>query len=119
MSDSEELAKLDELRQRGVLSEEEFSRLKARLLAGGTAGESFRSAFGKLNGLRRSRHDRMFGGVCGGIASLTGTPAWLWRLVFFMSVWFVGLGFLVYLGMWICVPEEVKETASQAAPVQQ
>jgi phage shock protein C len=104
MSLSEELDKLDELRQRGALSEGEFSRAKARVLGqagpcGSGQGDS------ALNHLERSRSDRWLGGVCGGLAELTGIAAWIWRLIFALSVLCAGTGVAIYILLWIFVPD--------------
>jgi phage shock protein C len=116
MSDSIELDKLAELHQRGVLTAEEFARAKERLLGGAAAGpaaaasayasSSSSSGSGGINELRRSRDDRWIGGVCGGIAQLTGIESWLCRLLLTVLALFAGSGVLVYLLLWIFVPEE-------------
>jgi phage shock protein C len=112
MSDSIELDKLAELHQRGVLTAEEFARAKERLLAGEAkpqysahSASSAPPAAG-INELRRSRDDRWIGGVCGGIAKLTGIESWLCRLLLTVLALFAGSGVLVYLLLWIFVPEE-------------
>ncbi len=57
-------------------------------------------------GLYRSRTDRVFGGVAGGIArSLNADPS-LIRIVFAILVIFGGGGLLLYLILWIAIPEE-------------
>jgi phage shock protein PspC (stress-responsive transcriptional regulator) len=57
-----------------------------------------------LNQLARSRTDRMIGGVCGGIAESTETPAWLWRAgLVFLALAF-GSGLLLYLILWYFMP---------------
>ena len=56
--------------------------------------------------LRRSRTDRVFGGVCGGIGQITGMATWVWRLVFALLVLCGGTGVLFYLLLWIFVPLE-------------
>lgn len=125
MSDAEELNRLADLHQRGVLSDEEFARAKAKVLdgvpsgasqshqgayqgsyAGGAPGASGSAAANLVNGLRRSRSDRWLGGVCGGIAQSTGLAAWLWRVVFVGLVLCAGSGALLYLLLWIFLPEE-------------
>jgi phage shock protein PspC (stress-responsive transcriptional regulator) len=109
MSVSDELGKLHDLRQRGVLSDEEFARAKARLLDGEPAAQQFASAsptMQSINGLRRTRGDRMIGGVCGGIARATGIASWAVRLVFALMAICAGTGVLLYVLMWILVPEE-------------
>jgi phage shock protein PspC (stress-responsive transcriptional regulator) len=109
MNDAEELNKLADLHARGVLSDEEFAKAKARLLAG-HAAPSYGSAggpnMGAVNGLRRSRLDRWVGGVCGGIARATGLDAWVWRLIFTVLFLAFGSGILLYILLWIFVPEE-------------
>ena len=60
----------------------------------------------KVKKLRRSRSDKMLGGVCGGLAPATGLPAWLWRLIFVLFVVCGGTGLLVYVLMWILVPKD-------------
>ena len=76
MTIADELAKLDDLRTRGVLSQEEFERAKARLLEGGPQPAP---AMDAINSLRRSITDSWIGGVCGGIAraccSCSAAPA--------------------------------------------
>ena len=56
--------------------------------------------------LRRARADRWLGGVCGGLGRVSGVDSWVWRLVFALCVMFAGFGALIYLLMWIFVPEE-------------
>jgi phage shock protein C len=109
MNDAEELNKLADLHARGVLSDEEFAKAKARVLSGAAAASSHASPgpnVGAVNGLRRARVDRWLGGVCGGIARVTGLDSWVWRLIF--TVLFLGFGFgiLLYILLWIFVPEE-------------
>jgi len=99
---SDELSKLAELRDRGVLDEQEFAKGKARLLA----GDSPPPAVAELNRLRRSAGDRWLGGVCGGIAKLTGVESWVWRLLFVVVALFGGAGVVAYLLLWLLVPAE-------------
>jgi phage shock protein PspC (stress-responsive transcriptional regulator) len=58
--------------------------------------------------LYRSRHDRIFGGVCGGMAKSLGWSGFRVRLIYvlvsILSVAFPGI--LVYLVLWIAVPLE-------------
>lgn len=109
MNDAEELNKLADLHARGVLSDEEFTKAKARVL-GGQAAYASGSAAGPnvntLNGLRRSRMDRWLGGVCGGIARATGLDSWVCRLIFTVLFLAFGSGVLLYILLWIFVPEE-------------
>ena len=110
MSDSLELEKLADLHQRGVLSDAEFASAKMRLLSSAarmaTDGGSATLLADVLNALRRSRSDRWLGGVCGGISRITGLASWSWRLLFTLLTLFAGTGALLYLLMWIFVPEE-------------
>jgi phage shock protein C len=105
MSLADDLVRLDELRSRGALSDEEFARAKARLLDA-PAPASEIPAVDAVNRLRRSRSDRWIGGVCGGIAVITGVESWIWRLILVAMAFFAGTGVLLYLLLWIFVPEE-------------
>lgn len=105
MALADELGKLAELRANGGLTEEEFSRAKQRLL-NFEQSASRDPLSSTVNALRRSRTDRWFGGVCGGIARLTGTDAWVWRLLFTALFICAGAGLLLYLLLWIFVPSE-------------
>jgi phage shock protein PspC (stress-responsive transcriptional regulator) len=104
MSLSEELGRLGALHERGVLSDEEFASAKARVLAGGPRATA--PALQAINALRRSRDDGWLGGVCGGIARVTGVESWIWRLLFALLALCAGTGVLVYLLMWILIPAE-------------
>lgn len=101
---SDELERLDGLRQRGVLSDDEFARAKARLLDAppGPAAPGLLA----VNGLRRSSSDRWFGGVCGGMGRATGMDAWARRAVFTLLALWGGAGLLIYVLMWLFVPSE-------------
>ena len=105
MSDSDELGKLGDLHQRGILSDEEFARAKARVLNGMQAARTS-PPVNALNQLRRSLSDRWLGGVCGGIAQVTGVPSWVWRLIFTFGIVFAGTGLALYILLWILVPQE-------------
>ena len=55
--------------------------------------------------LYRDVDSRMLGGVCAGIAAYLKTdPVWI-RLIFVVLTLFSGIGILIYLIMWIVVPE--------------
>ena len=103
MSLADELQKLEELRQRGALSDAEFERAKARLLESPPSPPPGLEA---INKLRRSTTDRWLGGVCGGLARATGLESWIWRLIFAVLACFGGAGVVVYLLLWIFVPRE-------------
>ncbi len=104
MSLSDELARLGDLHQRGTLTDAEFDRAKARVLAG--AAGAGRIPLNTFNTLRRSRTDSWLGGVCGGLAQATGTASWLWRVAFTLLVLCAGSGALLYLLLWFFVPLE-------------
>lgn len=115
MSISEELEKLGELHQRGVLTDDEFARAKLRLIGsqGGTASSSSSAMppsnvpfVASFNALRRSVSDRWIGGVCGGIAPMLGLESWVLRLLIAILTLFGGIGVIVYLLLWIFVPQE-------------
>ncbi|AXA89851.1 PspC domain-containing protein [Massilia sp. YMA4] len=104
---SDEIKRLHELHQAGALSDEEFARAKARLLdapqAAPAGNGDLASEFSRL---RRSRTDRWIGGVCGGIGQVSGVEAWIWRLVFVLFTVSFGFGLVIYILLWIFVPEE-------------
>ena len=104
MSWVDELARLEEMRARGTLSEEEFQRAKARLI--GSQGEPPTAAASAINRLRRSRSDKWLGGVCAGLGQVSGIETWIWRLMFALLFLFGGTGLVVYLLLWIFVPLE-------------
>jgi phage shock protein C len=120
---SDEIRRLHELHQAGALSDLEFEQAKAKVLAGapawervnldkeGTSGAGFNargsSVEAQFKALRRSRGDRWLAGVCGGLAGAFGLEAWVWRLLFVvLTILTSGFGALLYLLMWIFVPEE-------------
>jgi phage shock protein C len=105
MALAEELNRLAELRASGGLTEEEFSRAKERVL-NGEAADTKDSPMSGMNAFRRSRSDRWFGGVCGGLARLTGAESWIWRLLFTALFLLGGVGLLLYILLWIFVPQE-------------
>ena len=57
--------------------------------------------------LRRSRHDRWLGGICGGIGQFFGLNPFWFRLIFFLLALPGGLpGVVPYSIMWIVIPLE-------------
>jgi phage shock protein C len=57
--------------------------------------------------LRRSRQNRIFAGVCGGLANFFGISAFWFRLAFLLALIPGGIpGFLLYLILWIVIPTE-------------
>lgn len=113
MTIADELLRLEQLRDRGSISPEEFARAKARVLASGQPQEPL---FRALNQFRRSSTDRWVGGVCGGLGVSTGMDSWLWRLVFALLLLAGGTGVVVYLVLWIFVPLDTAQPVSQQYP---
>lgn len=54
--------------------------------------------------LRRSRTDKVLGGVSGGLAEYSGIDALLWRVGFVALALAGGTGLLVYLLLWLLMP---------------
>jgi len=101
MSVAEELERLQSLYEKGALNADELARAKAKVLNEGTS-----TAASVANQFRRSKTDRVFGGVCGGLGKTTEIPSWAWRVIFCLCIFGFGFGLLVYILLWIFVPEE-------------
>lgn len=56
--------------------------------------------------LRRSRSERVIGGVCGGLGRYLGIDPVLVRIAFVVLLFAGGGGFVLYLIAWILIPEE-------------
>ena len=57
--------------------------------------------------LRRSRTDRVFAGVCGGLGQFFGLSSFWFRIAFLIALIPGGVpGLLLYFLMWIIVPSE-------------
>jgi phage shock protein C len=61
--------------------------------------------------LYRSRSDRKLAGVCGGLAEFFNLDPTLIRVLFVVLAVLGGSGVLIYLAMWIMVPNEPKASA--------
>ncbi len=61
-------------------------------------------------GLYRSKSDRMIAGVCGGLAKRFNISSTWVRLAFVLIVLLGGAGFLLYLILWVIMPEESLST---------
>ena len=48
----------------------------------------------------------MRGGICGGLGKVSGMESWIWRLVFALFTISFGFGLVIYLLLWIFVPDE-------------
>jgi phage shock protein C len=58
------------------------------------------------NPLRRSRHNRVVAGVCGGLGEFFGVSAFWFRVAFLVALIPGGVpGFLTYLLFWLIVPK--------------
>ncbi|WP_019808081.1 PspC domain-containing protein [Saccharomonospora halophila] len=57
-------------------------------------------------GVRRSRDDRMIGGVCAGLARRFDMRPRTMRLLFVLSCLLPGPQFVLYLVLWIVLPED-------------
>lgn len=103
MTLAEEIGRLHTLHRDGALNDDEFARAKARLLdEAPPPGVPLQAA---LNAWRRSRQERWVAGVCGGLAATTGVAVWFWRLLFAALVFCGGAGVILYLLLWIFVPD--------------
>jgi len=100
---AEELERLQTLRDRGAISDEEFARAKSHVLDRAHPPSDARTF---LQHLSRSRSDRFVGGVCGGLGAHTDLPAWAWRVIFCLTTLYFGAGLLIYLLLWLFLPAE-------------
>ncbi|MFI7706642.1 PspC domain-containing protein [Nonomuraea sp. NPDC049480] len=57
----------------------------------------------------RSREHRIIAGVCGGLADKMGLPPTLVRILWLLLSLIPGPLWVVYVVMWILIPEEPKE----------
>lgn len=61
--------------------------------------------------LYRSKTDKIFAGVCGGLADYFDIDATIIRLLFILIVAFGGSGLIVYLLLWLIMPKSSNEPA--------
>ncbi len=59
-----------------------------------------------LKKLSKSHDDKWIGGICGGLGKYTSFPSWIWRIAFCLIFFFFGTGLLVYILLWIFMPQE-------------
>ena len=76
---------------------------------GPAASATFSDFADALRRLTKSKTDEWLGGVCGGLGEHTPLPSWVWRLVFLLLLFCYGTGVLLYLALWICLPEPLQE----------
>jgi phage shock protein C len=58
----------------------------------------------KFKDLKKSATDKKIAGVCGGFGEYTPMPSWMWRVIFFLSIFMCGFGILTYIVLWVCMP---------------
>ncbi len=59
----------------------------------------------KIKKMFRDPDNKVLGGVAGGIAAYFGIDMVIVRLLFFVSIFFAGTGLILYLILWIILPE--------------
>lgn len=59
-----------------------------------------------MSALARPRHHRVIAGVCAGIAKRFGLTPWTVRIIFLVSCLLPGPQFLIYLALWLILPQE-------------
>ncbi|GAA0408839.1 MULTISPECIES: PspC domain-containing protein [Micromonospora] len=62
--------------------------------------------------LVRPRQGRMFAGVCAGLAQRFGMSAGMVRLLFLLSLLLPGTQVIIYLALWIIMPNEDRYLAT-------
>jgi phage shock protein PspC (stress-responsive transcriptional regulator) len=62
----------------------------------------------------RNSEDKIIGGVCSGIAAYLDTDPVLFRILFVLSAVFFGVGFLIYIALWIALPEARTDAQKRA-----
>jgi phage shock protein PspC (stress-responsive transcriptional regulator) len=62
--------------------------------------------------LSRSRTDRKFAGVCGGLAEYLNVDATVVRVGFVVLALMGGAGVAIYLAMWLLVPNQTQDVAA-------
>ncbi len=58
------------------------------------------------NGIRRSRHNKVFGGIAGGLAEYFDIDISIMRILFVLFIFFSGIGVFLYLIMWVVIPQK-------------
>ncbi len=64
----------------------------------------------------RARSGRFIAGVARGLANRFGVPIAAVRVVFLLSILFGGWGILVYVSLWIAMPQEPLALPATASP---
>ncbi|MER5776600.1 PspC domain-containing protein [Streptomyces sp. NPDC002039] len=66
-----------------------------------------------MSAITRPRDGRMIGGVCAGLARRFGIKARTMRIIFVLSCLLPGPQFLIYLALWVLLPNQ-KDAAGSA-----
>ena len=61
-----------------------------------------------LNEIKRSRTDKILGGICSGLGKHTELPTWVYRVILSISILY-GFGLILYVILWMFIPLEEKE----------
>jgi len=69
--------------------------------------------------LVRSRNDRMIAGVAGGLAATLNIDPLLVRIVLLALAFMNGFGFMLYLALWLLVPNEDSAAADARGQVRE
>lgn len=68
--------------------------------------------------LYRNDNDKMIGGVCSGMSDYLGQDVMLVRILWFaISLFALGLGFWVYVALWILLPTKATVEGLQAVSI--
>ncbi|MEU8776656.1 PspC domain-containing protein [Streptomyces sp. NPDC048606] len=65
-----------------------------------------------MSAITRPRDGRMIGGVCAGLARRFGIKARTMRIIFVVSCLLPGPQFLIYLALWLLLPNEKASAGS-------
>ena len=84
--------------------------------SGAADSAGFSDFAGVLRRLTKSNTDVWLGGVCGGLGEHSPLPSWVWRLVFLLLLCCYGTGVLLYVLLWICLPEPIQEGNGPGTP---
>lgn len=68
--------------------------------------------------LMRSKNDKVIAGVCGGLASYLDIDSTLVRLAFVILLIASGIGFPIYLILWVVMPVEDSQSRTDAEVIQ-
>jgi phage shock protein PspC (stress-responsive transcriptional regulator) len=64
------------------------------------------SQYFQTQGLYRPRNNRVIAGVCAGLARRFGLSPFVVRLLFVLSIFLPGPQFILYIVLWVLMPEE-------------